>query len=153
MNIQILITFVILHKTNSITVYEFMDNDDVRGPSTIEVEVPVPKDKENMTICSSHKQFQSNSQTVRVYTIFGDREHRKPLLGVGFWDQNLWPEVKLDEWIELGKIPQQTDFINWVHVCIRVNFFDQQIMASINGNEDKPKTVQGIFKYSMFFIR
>ena len=139
--------------SSSITVYEFLDNDDVNGPSTVEAEVPVPMDIENLTICSSHKQLQSNSQTVRIYTIFEDKEHKNPILGVGFWDQNLFAEIKLDEWIELGTIQTQTDFINWVHICVEVNFSQKLIRASINGNVGRMKSTVGINKSSMLFLR
>ena len=88
-------------ENNSIKVFEFIENNDKTGPSTVEIEVPLPTISDNLTICSSHKQLQSNFQTLRIYTIYEDEGHNSPWFAIGFWGNELWATLNTNDWINL----------------------------------------------------
>lgn len=148
----IIVLLVFPSSLNSIKVFEFIENDE-KSPSTIEMEVSLPEITDNITICSSHKQLQSNHQSLRVYTIYEDAAHNHPWLGIGFWGRELWAELNMNDWIKLNTIDAKVDFINWVHICININFSKSRISSALNGDVIEIRSLLDIPKPSKIYFR
>lgn len=112
-------------------------------PSTLEIEIPLPE-TDILTICSSHQQYQSNEFSTRMLAIFEDSEKKVPWLTIGFWDTVLWAEVKVGEWYYIGEVNKHLDFINWIHICLKIDTSDNIIHTIINDGKITNKTTKGI---------
>ena len=118
----------------SIRVYEFKSGGAGSDVSSVIVKVSVPN-VESFTICSSHKQFQTNDNTNTIYNIYEDKERSKPWIAIGFWDTALWAEVYEGIWYNMGKLKSVMDIVDWIHICLEIDFENKTLQSSINGND------------------
>ena len=137
----------------TINVYEFMALNEEEDPSTLEMEIPLPE-TDILTICSSHQQYQSNEFSTRMLAIFEDSEKKVPWLTIGFWDTVLWAEVKVGEWHYIGGVNDHLDFINWIHICLKIDTSDNMIHTIINDGKITNKTTKAIERIPRYlFLR
>ena len=120
----------------TVKVYEFIDsNSSTSDISYITMEVNVSV-KDRLAICSSHKQLQANAQSSTIYNIYEDKDYKKPWLSVGFWDLSLWVAEGNDRlWHYLGGLDKLTDFLDWINLCIKIDFSEKKLSSSINGHD------------------
>ena len=142
---MVTLLLLLLPMTYSMKVYEFLNGAE-EDLSTVSFEVSVPS-SEKITLCSSHRQLQSNEQTRIFMAIFEDPEHTVPWLTVGYWEEEpveMWLEFKKGTWIFMGFSPKIT-LMSWIHTCLEINFADKQFHVSTNGRpEVVSDTVEGI---------
>ena len=82
-------------------------------------------------ICSSHKQVQVNKFHSTIYTLYEDKEMKKPWIYLGFWiNAELWVNVK-SAWYLGGKV-SYAKFRNWIHLCLKIDVIKQTLSVSID---------------------
>ena len=143
-----------LSLTRSIKVFEFLNGEE-EDLSTVSLEVS-GSSSNTLTICSSHRQLQSNEQTRIFMAIFEDAEHQEPWLTVGYWEEDpveMWLEYKKGTWVFMGFSPRVT-LMSWIHTCLEINFEEKSFHVSTNGfPEVMSDPVEGLKPLSTYYIR
>ena len=148
--------FCLLAPTEAIKVYEFHEgNSTISDISYVTMNLNVSSVAKKVTICSTHKQMQSNLNTTTLYTIYEDKKFTKPWFLLGFWGESLWAQENLGIWHLLGTLHKKTDFISWINMCIEIDFKERKFSVSLNGhNASSAETrLKSLKKIGTFYIR
>lgn len=159
--------------TNAKQVFEFPE-DVTFGESDstlIFKNITVPHDVENISICSSHKLFQINKYSGVFYSIYEQNETRaSPWLNIGFLDVDtgFWaifkgilgtffhmsPEITLSgNYWYFVKTFDKSAILDWIHLCIQINFLQQKIYFSFNGGDNiSTESLESFTNLSSFSI-
>ena len=136
MNYKTLFLIHALTSIISLKVFDFGDNAnrENREFSSISLTNPISlTDVFQLTICSTHRQFQLISNSANVYTLFEDQSMTLPWFTMGFWSEaDLWVGIKKYSWYLYGTYPLNI-FRNWIHICFEIDFKSNIIRGSING--------------------
>ena len=87
------------------------------------------------TICSTHKQFEWNTDnTHHIYTVYRDENHKHPWFSIGFWEsRSLWARMDSSIWYNTGNFLPLEMIQGWITICVEINEKNSTISSSIGG--------------------
>ena len=156
--LQIFYIFSLLIHGMSIKIFTFdkqktMEND-VFSTVTL-TNVPNKTLPEIFTICSTHRQYEFNTDNTHyIYTVYQDENHRNPWFSIGFYEsRSLWALMNDTVWYEVGYLPVEMT-LDWITICIEIDALNLTISSSIGGGMPSvPQRIEKIDVLPRFYLK